>query len=150
MTLDNAKLRRIILIEHEGLRIGLRALEGVLERAAQGETAALRDAHRELDNLLQSFIRHIEHEERILRPVLMTVDAWGPARVASMDEEHAEQRAEVKRLAAVDAVADPARWVAEVRAFATELLEDMGDEEKTCLSPEVLRDDVIAVSPDSE
>lgn len=150
MTIDNSKIRRIILVEHEGLRIGLRAIDALLDRVAKGDVASMKDAHQQFQNLLQSFIRHIEHEERVLRPVLETIDAWGPARVASMDEEHTAQRAEVKRLAAVEAVNDPAKWANEVRAFTHALLIDMADEEKTCLSPDVLRDDIISVSPDSE
>ena len=150
MTLDNSKIRRIVLVEHEGLRIGLRSIEALLDRVAKGDVAALKDAQQQFTQFLEAFVRHIEHEERILRPVLQTVDAWGPARVASMDEEHTVQRKQVTRLAQMDAVNDPAKWATEVRAFATELLADMADEEKTCLSPDVLRDDIIAVGPDSE
>lgn len=150
MTLENAKIRRIVLVEHEGLRIGLRGIEALLDRVAGGDVSALKQAHQEFAQLLESFIRHIEHEERILRPVLETIDAWGKARVASMDEEHAGQRKEVNRLAGLDAIADPAKWAKEVRAFQKALLDDMADEEKTCLSPDVLRDDIIAVHADSE
>lgn len=150
MTLENAKIRRIVLVEHEGLRIGLRAIESLLDRVGGGDVSALKQAHQEFGQLLESFIRHIEHEERILRPVLETIDAWGKARVASMDEEHAAQRKEVNRLAGLDAIADPAKWANEVRAFQKALLDDMADEEKTCLSPDVLRDDIISVHADSE
>lgn len=150
MSLEHSKIRRIILVEHEGLRIGMRGIESKLDLVASGDVGAIKETHQALQTLLETFVRHIEHEERILRPVLQTVDAWGPARVASMDEEHTTQRKQVTRLAQLDAVSDPAKWAREVRAFATELLADMADEEKTCLSPDVLRDDIIAVGPDSE
>ncbi|MDP1918124.1 MAG: hemerythrin domain-containing protein [Myxococcales bacterium] len=150
MTLENSKVRRIILVEHEGLRIGLRALDGVLEQVALGEVSALKSAQEQVQALLQTFIRHVEHEERILRPILETVDAWGAARVKSMDEEHAEQRKVVSRLAELDPVSDPAAWARQVRTFGDELLRDMADEEKTCLSPDVLRDDIVSVHGDSE
>ncbi len=148
--IENAKIRRIILVEHEGLRIGLRSIETLLDRVATGDVDATKNAHQQFQNLLTSFIRHIEHEERILRPVLERIDAWGPARVRSMDEEHSVQRATVKRLASLEALGDPAEWAKEVRAFSSELLTDMAGEEKTCLSPAVLRDDVVAVEGDSE
>lgn len=150
MTLENAKIRRIVLVEHEGLRIGLRAVTALLERYTAGEPSALELAHQEFQKLLDGFIRHIEHEERILRPVLEGIDAWGKARVASMDEEHAAQRREVQRLAGLDAKQDPSRWAQSVRDFERALLADMADEERTCLSPDVLRDDVVAVQADSE
>jgi len=150
MTLENSKIRRIILVEHEGLRIALRAVEGLLDRAAQGDVAALKAAHEQVQALLESFTRHVEHEERLLRPVLQTIDAWGPARVQSMDEEHAAQRAVVSALAALDAISDPAGWVRQVRAFSADLLRDMAEEEKTCLSPKVLRDDIVTVDADTE
>jgi hypothetical protein len=67
-----------------------------------------------------------------------------------MDEEHAQQRAEVKRLAAVDATA-PLRSGSPRFSRSRRLCSRiMADEEKTCLSPEVLRDDVIAVQADGE
>ena len=150
MTLENSKVRRIILVEHEGLRIGLRALEGPLDQVAMGEVSALKTAQEQVQALLQTFIRHVEHEERILRPILETVDAWGAARVKSMDEEHAEQRKVVSRLAELDPISDPAAWARQVRTFGAELLRDMADEEKTCLSPDVLRDDIVSVQGDSE
>jgi len=67
-----------------------------------------------------------------------------------MDEEHALQRAQITRLAGLDPLAEPKRWVSEVKAFTSELLVDMADEEKTCLSPSVLRDDVVVVDGSSE
>jgi iron-sulfur cluster repair protein YtfE (RIC family) len=149
MSIDNSKIRRIVLVEHEGLRIGLRSIDALLDKVTKGDVVALKDAHSQFTQLLDAFVRHIEHEERILRPVLATIDAWGKARVDSMDEEHAAQRKEVTRLAGLDAISDPARWAKEVRAFEASLLADMADEEKTCLSPDVLRDDIIAVHVDS-
>lgn len=148
--IENSKIRRIILVEHEGLRIGLRSIETLLDRVAGGDLDAVQNAHQQFQNLLQSFIRHIEHEERILRPVLEKVDAWGPARVKSMDDEHTEQRATVQRLARLEALSDPTSWAKAVRTFTAELLTDMAGEEKTCLSPNVLRDDVVAIEGDSE
>jgi iron-sulfur cluster repair protein YtfE (RIC family) len=150
MTMDNAKIRKIILVEHEGLRISLRAIENLLDRVAAGDAEARTSAHEQLIALLQTFLRHIEHEERILQPVLAVIDAWGPQRKAAMDEEHAMQRELVTRLTTIDPSGDPGGWAREVRIFMKDLLMDMADEEKTCLSPNVLRDDVVVVDGSSE
>lgn len=149
-SIDNAKIRKIILVEHDGLRLSLRAIEDLLDKVAAGNVEARKSAHAQLIALLQTFLRHIEHEERILEPVLAGIDAWGPQRKASMDEEHAMQRELVNQLTTIDPAGDPAAWAREVRVFTKDLLKDMADEEKTCLSPNVLRDDVVVVDGSSE
>lgn len=150
MSIDNSKIRKIILVEHEGLRISLRAIEELLDRVDAGDVAARKSAHQQLTAMLQTFLRHIEHEERILQPVLAQIDAWGPQRSAAMSEEHKLQRALVMQLTSVDPEDDPKAWVRDVRIFTKDLLLDMADEEKTCLSPNVLRDDVVVVDGSSE
>jgi iron-sulfur cluster repair protein YtfE (RIC family) len=149
-SIDNAKIRKIILVEHDGLRLSLRAIEDLLDKVAAGDVEARKSAHGQLIALLQTFLRHIEHEERILQPVLAVIDAWGPQRKAAMDEEHAMQRDLVTQLTTIDPAGDPAAWAREVRIFTKDLLMDMADEEKTCLSPNVLRDDVVVVDGSSE
>lgn len=150
MGIDNSKIRKIILVEHEGLRINLRGIEALLDRVAAGDLEAQAAAQQQLTAMLQSFLRHIEHEEEILQPVLEKIDAWGPQRKAAMEEEHKMQRALVMQLTSVDPSLDPKGWVRDVRVFAQDLLLDMADEEKTCLSPNVLRDDVVVVDGTSE
>lgn len=150
MTMDNAKIRKIILVEHEGLRGGLRSIEALLGKHESGDPAALAIAHQELKNFVTGFLRHIEHEERILEPVLAVIDAWGPQRKQAMDEEHAMQRELVGRLAKMEPSSNVVAWLHEVRTFMTDLYKDMADEERTCLSPNVLRDDVVVVDGDSE
>jgi iron-sulfur cluster repair protein YtfE (RIC family) len=150
MTIDNSKIRKIIMVEHEGLRISIRSIEALLDRVAAGDKEARATAHQQLVSMLETFLRHIEHEERILRPVLEVIDAWGPQRRAAMDEEHKLQRALVTQLASESPNSDPAAWARDVRIFAKDLLLDMEDEEKTCLSPSVLRDDVVVVDGTSE
>lgn len=150
MSIDNSKIRKIILVEHEGLRISIRAIEELLDKVDAGDAEARKSAHEQLNTMLQTFLRHIEHEERILQPVLAQIDAWGPQRSAAMSEEHKLQRALVMQLTSVDPAGDPKAWVRDVRIFAKDLLMDMADEEKTCLSPNVLRDDVVVVDGSSE
>ncbi len=145
MELQNSKIRKIILGEHEGLRHALQTMEAGLEKVAKGDVEAQKALHGQLTRLLDTFLRHIEHEERILRPVLKDIDAWGPERLAHMDKEHAGQRVLVTHLAGLFPSATPDQWVTEVRAFVTHLREDMEGEEKDCLDPRLLRDDVISL-----
>lgn len=150
MTMDNAKLRKHILVEHEGLRSGLRRIEALLGQHEAGNVASLGMAHRELEDLVASFLRHLEHEERVLQPVLAGIDAWGPQRKQTMAEEHALQRQLVGRLTKRDPSRDAASWARDVRSFIADLYEEMAEEERTCLSPNVLRDDVVVVDGSSE
>ena len=102
MSLENSKIRKIILVEHDGLRGNLQSIEALLDQVAAGDVTARQSAHQQLNALLQTFLRHIEHEERILQPVLACIDAWGPQRKAAMDEEHAMQRELVTQLTTID------------------------------------------------
>ena len=148
--MDNAKIRKTILVEHEGLRTNLASIEALLDKVSEGDVPARQTAHQQLTSLLQTFLRHIEHEEKILQPVLEKIDAWGPQRKAAMDEEHKLQRALVMQLTSINPAYDPATWARDVRIFSKDLLLDMADEEKTCLSPNVLHDDVVVVDGSSE
>lgn len=150
MELENTKLRRTILAEHDVLRKSLTEIEDLLGKVAAKNGDAQKLAHEKVQNLLQAFMRHLEHEERILQPVIQRIDAWGPARSASMSEEHATQRGEVTRLAGINPALNPIAWAGEVQAFIDTLLIDMAAEEKSILSPNVLRDDIIAVDGTSE
>jgi iron-sulfur cluster repair protein YtfE (RIC family) len=150
VTLDNAKIRKIILVEHEGLRGGLRSIESLLGRHENGEEGAVGKAHAELKSFINGFLRHIDHEERILEPVLATIDAWGAVRKKAMDDEHVVQRQVLARLAGLEPGSAPEGWVREVRAFIADLLADMAEEERTCLSANLLRDDVVTVDGAAE
>jgi iron-sulfur cluster repair protein YtfE (RIC family) len=143
--MENSKIRRVILAEHEGLRGELRDLETGLDTLALADGPSQQVVHGKFKHLLESFLRHIEHEERILRPVLKDIDAWAAQRVAHMDAEHKEQRAQVLHLAGLFPQAAPDKWVAEVRAFVARLREDMAAEERDSLDPRLLRDDVIVI-----
>jgi len=143
MEFRNSDIRKTILGEHEALRARMKelqqALEG-LERAAVGVPSTLSSA---LQGFLEEFLRHIAHEEAILRPVLAHIDAWAQERVKSMDAEHAEQRLRLMELSKVDPSADPRGFVARVRETLEWIRDDMAGEEKGVLSPDLLRDDII-------
>ena len=135
MELSASQVRSLILDEIE------EAL-GELTRRVPGSLGRLRASLRTFQDAFQ---RHLRHEETVLRPVLANVDAWGPARVESMDEEHRAQRAAQAELTRVRLEEDFDRTIQSIEAFVQRLRADMDGEERHALSEEVLRDDIIVI-----
>jgi len=79
-------------------------------------------------------------------PVLAQVDLWGPERVQDLLEEHTRQRAELETL--VEGIAsdwDPEHLAVALRSLSIDLLLDMEEEERGCVSAELLRDEMVLV-----
>jgi len=145
MELSASQVRNLILDEHTVLRDILDEIEealGELTRRVPGSLGRLRASLRTFQDAFQ---RHLRHEETVLRPVLANVDAWGPARVESMDEEHRAQRAALAELTRVRLEEDFDRTIQSIEAFVQRLRADMDGEERHALSEEVLRDDIIVI-----
>ena len=145
MELSASQVRSLILDEHTVLRDILDEIEealGELTRRVPGSLGRLRASLRTFQDAFQ---RHLRHEETVLRPVLANVDAWGPARVESMDEEHRAQRAALVELTRVRLEEDFDRTIQSIEAFVQRLRADMDGEERHALSEEVLRDDIIVI-----
>ena len=145
MELSASQVRSLILDEHTVLRDILDEIEealGELTRRVPGSLGRLRASLRTFQDAFQ---RHLRHEETVLRPVLANVDAWGPARVESMDEEHRAQRAALAELTRVRLEEDFDRTIQSIEAFVQRLRADMDGEERHALSEEVLRDDIIVI-----
>lgn len=141
MELKHSQIRSTILEEHRRLRERMQQLEAALD----GPTALEASFAVAFKSFLVEFLEHVEHEERLLRPVLAQVDAWSRLRVESLDREHQEQREKLSELAQFDAAADPKAFAARVREVLAWVLLDMVGEEKTMLTPELLRDDIIVI-----
>ncbi|RPH71448.1 MAG: hypothetical protein EHM78_07450 [Myxococcaceae bacterium] len=145
MELSASQIRRLILDEHTVLRDILEEIEqtlGEMTRRVPGSITRLRTSLRTFHD---AFVRHLEHEETVLRPVLVDVDAWGPARVAAMDEEHLAQRTALAQLSHLALDQDLDGTVQHVEEFVRRLRADMDGEEHHALSEEVLRDDIIVI-----
>jgi iron-sulfur cluster repair protein YtfE (RIC family) len=148
MTTSNEAIRKAILDEHEQLRTRMKALQEALDDAAQrpavegGVPPALVSA---LDSFLSEFLKHIAHEDVVLRPLLASLDAWARERVEHLDAEHREQRERLQALATMSPSADPAAFTARVRETLAWIRADMAGEERELLTPEVLRDDVVVI-----
>ena len=132
-------VRKIILADHEQLRAKLKGIEAVIESRSYSGLSKL------LQEFTQLFLSHIDNEERILRPVLRDLDAWGAVRVDRMNKEHAVQREEIRVLDLLVAANRPEEYLEPVKKFIEEVYRDMNAEEQECLHPDVLKDDLIPV-----
>src|SRR5271169_813172 len=102
MELDASQIRRLILDEHAVLRDEMDDIALLLQDvAAQRAEAAERLQHR-MKKFYDAFLKHIAHEESLLRPVLANIDAWGAVRVEKMDDEHREQRSTIAALTSLE------------------------------------------------
>jgi iron-sulfur cluster repair protein YtfE (RIC family) len=145
MELDATQVRRIILDEHSVLRNELEDIVTLLVDAAVQRSDAAERLHHRMKTFYDAFLKHIAHEDSLLRPVLVDIDAWGPARVEKLDDEHRQQRATIAALAALDPGQDLDSYLGRVKVFVREVEKDMADEERECLSAEILRDDIIVI-----
>lgn len=126
MTPFPAELRRVFLDEHLQLKSELDALEALLPRAADPEAAA--ELRRKLEAFCRQLRAHIDHEDRLLRPLLAD-DDWGYQRVMVLDGDHAEQRA---RLAELERGLGGAveQWRDSLQQFIALVREDIRSEER--------------------
>jgi len=145
MELSASQVRSLILDEHAILRDILEEIEAALGEMTRRVPGALARLRASLRTFRDAFLRHLRHEETVLRPLLVDVDAWGPARVESMDEEHLAQRAAFAELSRLALDADVDCTVQQVEVFIRRIREDMDGEEQHALSEEVLRDDIIVI-----
>ncbi len=145
MELSASQVRSLILDEHTILRDVLEEIEEALGEMTRRVPGALGRLRGSLRTFRDAFLRHLSHEETVLRPLLREVDAWGPARVETMDEEHRTQRAALDELSCLALDHDVDRTVQHVEEFIRRLRADMDQEEHRALSEEVLRDDIIVI-----
>lgn len=145
MELSASQVRSLILDEHTILRDVLEEIEEALGEMTRRVPGALGRLRGSLRTFRDAFLRHLSHEETVLRPLLREVDAWGPARVETMDEEHRTQRAALDELSCLALDHDVDRTVQHVEEFIRRLRADMEQEEHRALSEEVLRDDIIII-----
>ena len=145
MELSASQVRSLILDEHTILRDILEEIEAALGEMTRRVPGALGRLRASLRTFHDAFLRHLQHEETVLRPLLADVDAWGPARVESMDEEHRTQRAALAQLSCLALDMDVDCTVQHIEAFIRSIRADMDFEEHHSLSEEVLRDDIILI-----
>jgi iron-sulfur cluster repair protein YtfE (RIC family) len=139
-----AGVRHNVLQQHAAMREVFHELLDATTRTLQGDPASAGELAGLVRDFRSRFRAHLAYEERYLAPVLAEVDIWGPQRVTDLLNEHAEQRSELDALiAGIDGGWDAHGLALTTRSLVTELLADMAEEERGCLSAELLRDDVV-------
>jgi hypothetical protein len=139
-----ASVRRNVLEQHVAMREVFRRVIDATTLTLQGDAGSAAELSGIVRDFRRRFRAHLAYEERYLAPVLAEVDIWGPQRVCDLLNEHAEQRAELDALiAGVEGGWDAHAVAIAARSLVTELLLDMEEEERGCLSAELLRDDVV-------
>lgn len=145
--MDPSQVRRKILDEHEQLRRRLDVLETRAQGLAGGDSTRVAPTLDALSTMRQVFADHLALEEAILVPALRDTDSFGPERARQVLAEHREQRVEMAELARELAHpgVSPSVVGQRVLDWVEALRVDMAHEERAILSPDLLRDDVVAI-----
>ena len=146
--MDLEMLREELLQQHHRLRRLIGTAKRLSTQIVRGGPVAApaRKLQSVLEELDRSLREHWRYEEAMLQPVLRTIDAWGPERVARMERVHkAEHRAMAAAMETAAMATPPKRLASVARVMADELIAHIQDEEKYLLSRSVLTYDVIRV-----
>lgn len=95
--------------------------------------------------LCEALERYLDYEDAVVVPLLADADAWGPIRVARLDDEHRAQRSMIAALR--EDIGSGARsvpeLVEEIRWFASALERDLAEEARLVLDADVLHDEPV-------
>lgn len=152
--METMNVRGLVLAAHAGVRELADEVDELAVRTLREPKVARRWLERRLIDLLDLVAAHMDLEDRLLRPTLRDIDAWGEARVARMDKDHLQQRLTIRQLNRAVTECGGADievgFLARVaRRFIGELRQDMLDEERDLLSPELFREDLVAIDQDA-
>jgi hypothetical protein len=140
-----SEIRDELIAQHVGLRAHLGTAQRVAERWARGE-ASQSHVREALAQVADALREHNLREERALRELIRTCDAWGPAREGIMDDEHVREHREMfDTLIEVSRAQDPREGGRELEKFCAGMLAHMTWEEKAFLNATVLRDDHLSI-----
>lgn len=144
--MEPSEIRSELLDDHKGVRELMARAAALVAALRAGE--ARRDAlHEALGALADATLAHNAHEEDLLKEIIPTVDAWGPARADVMYEQH---RLEHQALhAAILRSREHQRveaMCADVDDLLARLAKHMAREEEAFLGEDVLRDDSLLLN----
>lgn len=149
---DPESILQRVIAEHDVLRGMIERTEVLAKRVVQGRVRFAKDLRDQLKVLEGRFLQHIEMEEKVVAPALLAADAWGPARVERMHEEHARQREILTEMWSAGRHGEPNIFVLALASwgFVRMLREDMEEEERVSLNDRVLGEDPVDSSPDTD
>jgi hypothetical protein len=140
MTLS--EIRTMLLQQHAALRVQIEEVRNDAKRWHRGELS--RDALQEcLQRLADELRAHNSCEERHLRDIIPTIDAWGQARSEVMTEVHLDEHRNLcAGLIGATISADADRGSAAIFLLLDSMLEHMRREEEIFLASDVLTDEI--------
>ena len=143
--------RQQILGDHHKLRRLIGAVERIAGLIEDGDEDLGDSLRVLLVALFRKLKAHMQYEDEVLVPILRKIDAFGDVRADRFDREHEEQREQMGDIlhAACDLRAHPQEVAGRARAILQRVLVDMDHEEAEFLSPDLLRDDIVAIDPES-
>jgi hypothetical protein len=147
---DAGTARHSILSQHEHLRDLLERARGVAEAALDGQAPSSDAVASAIADIRTAIEVHLTFEEKVLLPLLRDDLPIGPQRADRLLDEHAHQRQTLATLHR-EACAFPGLEILPAKlAFLTAwLLADMAEEERSLLTPDVVRDDIVVVDQNS-
>lgn len=144
--IDAPSARRGVLWQHERIRDLLNRARDIAEAALDGLPPAPDAVASAVGDLRAILEVHLVFEEKVLIPILRDDPPLGPERAALMLEEHKRQRELLTGLHQEACTLPYSPLLAAKLASLTAwLLDDMAEEERSLLVPEVIRDDQIVV-----
>jgi iron-sulfur cluster repair protein YtfE (RIC family) len=138
-----SQIRERVLAQHDLLRLRLQGLNQGVDQLRAGNLTVEELRIRALETL--ALLRaHVKDEERWLLPALAEADGFGPERVKALQEEHRAQAREMaETLEALRDAKEPEDLATGVESLVQRILDDMDEEERTYLNPNLLKDDLI-------
>ena len=144
--LDAGAAVKGILAQHVQIRELLDRSHKTATAALMGEPLAPDAVPSAIGDIRTTMDAHLAFEEKVLLPLLRDDLPVGPERADRLLEEHRRQR---QMLAALhgEALADPKlpSLAARLEILTQWLVEDMEEEERCLLIPDVVRDDIVVV-----
>jgi hypothetical protein len=143
--MKRSEIRSELLREHAQIRMMLEVTLTFAE-VSHVDAPGCDDLQEHLVRLTDAIRAHNLREEALLREIIPSVDAWGPARAAIMLEEHVQEH-ERLHAALVGVPHTPAEFaVAGISALVDLIHEHMDREEAAFLGEDVLRDDLVVAN----
>jgi hypothetical protein len=148
--LDAGTARESILGQHRRIRALLEHARAVAEAALDGAAPAPDAVASAIGDIRATMEVHLTFEEKTLLPILRDDPPLGPERADRLLDEHRRQRQTLGTLHHEAGVAPALPMLAAKLAFVTAwLLSDMEEEERSLLTADVVRDDVVTVDQSS-
>ncbi len=144
--LDAGPARKGILWQHGQIRALLQRAREVAELALEGKPPTPDAVASAVGDIRSTMEIHLTFEERVLIPLLRDDLPVGPQRADALLDEHKRQREMLSTIHEEARRAPGLTTLAVKLSFLTSwLLEDMEEEERCLLTPDVIRDDIIVI-----